>query len=100
MNIDELLKRIIRLTPEEEKELRTQLKAGKDWTDYYKGEYTVIRNDKLALLMKDQKTLRSIRQERDVEPPKYCRECGSKIKTMPCDEELVYCPTCDLDHAF
>ncbi len=94
------MKRIIRLTADEEKQLRTQLKAGRDWTDYYRGEHTVIRNDKLALLMKDQKRLRQIRHEIDIEAPKYCSKCGTKLKTMPCDEGLIYCPECDIPQEY
>lgn len=98
MNDEELMKRIIRLTATEEKTLRKLLKAGHDWQNYYQGQHTVIRTDKLALLMKDQKKLRQLRQEKDTTPPKYCRDCGTPIKTMPCDEEPTYCPRCDLEH--
>ena len=100
MNPDELMKRIIRLTQDEEKLLRTQLKAGRDWTDYYKGEHTVIRNDKLALLMKDRETLRKYHNPTEIEAPKYCSKCGTKLKTMPCDEGLIYCPECDIDQLY
>ncbi len=81
-------------------ELIRTLEDGRRFQGYYKGEYSLIRTDKLALLTKDQKKLRQLRHETDTETPNYCSKCGTKIKTMPCDEELTYCPSCDLDHEY
>ena len=95
MNIDHLIERIAGLTREEEIWLRTLAKNGEDWQNYYKGEHTVIRKDKLAILQKHARPTK-----KNTETPKYCKDCGSKMKVMPCDSELVYCPTCDLDHTY
>ena len=100
MNPDQLIERITGLTPEEEQWLRQTLKAGRDWADYYTGEYTVIRKDKLALLRKESRIHRKqLRENKQRDPHhKYCPTCGTKTRIMPCDEELVYCPECDIDH--
>jgi hypothetical protein len=68
------------------------LKLGEQMQDYYKGEHTIIRTDKYKYLTQNQ---------RDTpQKNKYCGTCGTKMKTMPCDSELTYCPTCDLDHTY
>ena len=102
MHLDHLIGRISDLTPEEEQWLRETVKNGKDWHSYYTGEYTVIRKDKLALLRKESRIHRKqLRENRDKDPtPSYCPTCGTKTRVMPCDEELTYCPQCDLDHIY
>ena len=74
------------------------IRNGEKWADYYKGEHTIIRKDKLALLNKNTATLRKLvtpTQSNHVEAT-HCQYCGGKLRTMPCDEELTYCPTCDI----
>jgi hypothetical protein len=100
MNLDHLIERIAGLTREEEQWLRTLAKNGTDWQNYYQGEHTVIRKDKLALLNHNTQRLRELQGEKEAETPLYCHKCGTKLKQMPCDEELTYCPTCDLDHIY
>lgn len=100
MNINHLIERVVGLTSEEEKWLRETLTEGMNWRRYYGGRYALIRRDKLAQMTK---SLRLYREKLGVIPkpertPLYCQTCGTKLKTMPCDEELVYCPGCDLDH--
>ena len=74
------------------------IKQGELMQDYYRGEHTIIRTDKLHLLIRDQKTLRQQQRKTTAQTPKHCQQCGTKIKTMPCDQELTYCPQCDIPH--
>ena len=94
MNIDSIITRVTGLTDDEEEWLRTTLRNGVEWHNYYTGEYTVIREDKLALLRKESRTHRKqLRENRGKDPShKYCPTCGTKTKVMPCDPELIYCP--------
>ena len=77
-------------------QLRTEYtsteKTAKQWTDYYTGEYTVIRKDKLAMLNRSHRTLRETTTPTDAT---YCSACGTKLKPMICDT-FNYCPNCDL----
>ena len=85
------------LTPKLEQTIRD----GESWQDYYKGEYSVIRKDKLAILNQNTATLRTIQgRKKQKEQPTYCHKCGTKLRTMLCDSELTYCPECDLPHEY
>ena len=102
MNLDHIIERIVGITRQEEIWLRETVRNGTDWHNYYTGEYTVIRKDKLALLTKESRIHRKqLRENKDRDPNhKYCPTCGTRTKVMPCDSELVYCPQCDLPQEY
>ena len=100
MNIDHIIERIVGLTRDEEIWIRETMDQGEQWRSYYRGEYALIRRDKLSQMTK---SLRLLREQHGIIPkpsrtPLHCQECGARLKTMPCDEELTYCPECDLPH--
>ena len=93
MNLTHIIERIVGITKEEEVWLRKAVEDGLSWQHYYKGEYALIRRDKLAQLTKNTR-----KTPKPDKTPIYCSTCATKLKTMPCDSELTYCPTCDLPH--
>ncbi len=81
------------LTPQGQptQKLTQTLADGIKWRNYYTGEYTIIRRDKLAMLNNSHKTLKALQ----IPQQETCPTCGTPLKQMPCDD-FKYCPKCDL----